>query len=304
MATYLQAWTGGVKAAREREGRPLELAASNQYPKVGLGAGDVLHIVYLEAGRMHSIGRLPVAEIIDRNEAVRRFSEKIWKRNFYAVARAGEGDAFVFDLRVPDEVVRRLRFERSNGEITRLEPDRDGVLNGQALQAIRRLTPASARLLDDLRDLEGTPSAGAKPHRLTKTERDAVEARAMTVASEHYARDGWTVENVSATRPYDLVASKGQRELHVEVKGTTGTAAAVELTRNEVTHARAYRHPVLAVVEGVELDRGSRPDAAAGRLRLFAPWVIDEGALEALTFSYQLPPEIPGTKRDDERVGS
>jgi hypothetical protein len=52
----------------------------------------VLYIVYLDARRMHLIGRLPVAEIIDLDEAVRRRGTDIWQAELYAVAQPGAGD--------------------------------------------------------------------------------------------------------------------------------------------------------------------------------------------------------------------
>ena len=106
MTAYLQTWSAGVNAAREREGESIEIAGSNQYPRVGLAPGDVIYIVYLDEKRMHLIGRLPVAEIIDRQEAVQRRGPAIWRATSYAVARRDTTERFVFDLRVPEEVVR------------------------------------------------------------------------------------------------------------------------------------------------------------------------------------------------------
>lgn len=43
-------------------------------------------------------------------------------------------------------------------------------------------------------------------------------------------------------KPYDLRCTRGTEERHVEVKGTTGAATSVELTINEVLHARDQGH--------------------------------------------------------------
>lgn len=112
----------------------------------------------------------------------------------------------------------------------------------------------------------------------------------MSVAAEHYAELGWAVDDVSGYRPYDLVCSQATREQHVEVKGSTGRFRRIELTRNEVTHARTCSClTALAVVEDIELERGTPPVATGGRLRVFEPWVIEEDALEPLNYSYRLP---------------
>ena len=150
---YLQTWTEGVDSARESAGQPLLWAGSNQYPRMGVEPGDRLFIVYLddEDRRMHLIGRVLVAELITRAAAVRRRGPEIWEATHYAVADPASADRFVFDLPVPLDFVRRMRFERRSGPKTRLYPGSDGSLNGQALQAIRRLTPESEALLDALR---------------------------------------------------------------------------------------------------------------------------------------------------------
>lgn len=92
MPAYLQIWTDGVEPARSLEGQPLTYAASNQYDSLGITAGDVLYIGYLEAGRLHLIGRLPVVKVINRSEAKRRFGRDIWEARRYAAARRHEAD--------------------------------------------------------------------------------------------------------------------------------------------------------------------------------------------------------------------
>jgi hypothetical protein len=293
MASYLQNWTGGVESARklQEQGRPLRYAASAKYREIGLEPGDVLYITYLEDRRLHLIGRLPVGKVLSRRALVRRRQQKdLGDWPWWAEAPPGTGDPFVFDMMVPDDVVRDLRFERKSGQITRLHPARDGALNGQALQAIRRLTPESAALLSSLRDLEPSAPSSGPNRRISAPERRAIERRAMAVATHHYVGLGWTVEDVSGDHPYDLVCLRDDRELHVEVKGRTGTAFSVELTTNELTHARANQPEVaLAVVDEIKLKRAKRPVATGGTLRLFEPWTVDDDALEPLRYNYRLP---------------
>jgi hypothetical protein len=126
---------------------------------------------------------------------------------------------------------------------------------------------------------------------LTGPERQAVERRAMTVARKRLERDGWGVEDVSADQSYDLHCANGRRELHVEVKGTTGAGASILLTRNEVR--LAYEHAAevaLYVVSEIQLNR-ERPSplATGGTLRRFDPWRIDAGILEPVGYEWLLP---------------
>jgi hypothetical protein len=107
----------------------------------------------------------------------------------------------------------------------------------------------------------------------------------MKLAAQRYRSEGWAVKDVSATRPYDLACKRGTDEMRVEVKGSMGDLVSVQLTRNEVTHARgAGARVALAVVEGITL-KGS--GASGGRLRLLDPWVLGEDALVPLTYSYR-----------------
>ena len=126
---------------------------------------------------------------------------------------------------------------------------------------------------------------------LDSAQRLAVELRAMAVVEADYVSRGWAVKNVSESSPYDLLCRRDNDVRHVEVKGTTGSASVVLLTKNEVTAARADPSAaVLAVVHGIRLvDDPQGPRAVGGKLLSFEPWTIEEEALEALVFRYILP---------------
>ena len=150
LTAYLQTWTDGAQAALKRQGEVLEYAASNQYPRIGLARGDFLYIGFLEDGYLHLIGRMRVAEIIDRATALKRRGSETWDSEWFAVADPKQSGRVLRSRDVPLTIVRRLEFERATGARTRLHPDPTGRLDGKALQAIRRLTPESAELLGNL----------------------------------------------------------------------------------------------------------------------------------------------------------
>jgi hypothetical protein len=111
----------------------------------------------------------------------------------------------------------------------------------------------------------------------------------MKVVSKHYRDLGWTVDDVSDRSPYDLLCSKDGREVRrVEVKGTTGDAAAIILTRNEVVAAQSDpAATVLAVVHGITLS-GQGTEASGGALKVISPWTVDERALTPIAYRYQV----------------
>ena len=126
---------------------------------------------------------------------------------------------------------------------------------------------------------------------LTAAERALVERRAMQVVTRHFAKRGWEIDDVSAASPYDLLCRKaGRASRRVEVKGTTGPAAVVLLTRNEVLAALADPDTaVLAVVHGITLTH-SGTKANGGALKLISPWQPDESLLIPIAYRCRLPP--------------
>ena len=76
-----------------------------------------------------------------------------------------------------------------------------------------------------------------------------VEKVAMETVTREYVERGWTPHDVSALKVgWDITVRRGAEELHVEVKGVSGSKPVVLLTRNE--HATAAADPLwrLAVV--------------------------------------------------------
>jgi hypothetical protein len=126
---------------------------------------------------------------------------------------------------------------------------------------------------------------------LTQQERRIVELHAMAVARKHLEGLGLSVEDVSAMESFDFRAKESDRELIIEVKGTTGSCEAVLLTAPEVA-IRAYPNNALIVVYEINLDRNRKPPVASGGLlRALTPWRIEPEALMPSAYKYSLPQE-------------
>lgn len=125
---------------------------------------------------------------------------------------------------------------------------------------------------------------------LTQQERRTVELHAMSMAKQHLEGLGLTVEDVSATESFDFRAKESERELFIEVKGTTGSYKEILLTASEVAlHRRVYQHNALIVVYQINLDRSHRtPLASGGFLRAFKPWRIQPEALTPSAYKYSI----------------
>ena len=123
----------------------------------------------------------------------------------------------------------------------------------------------------------GAPAgrAGAHAGRIADAVlRAAIEIHAVNLVMSHYTELGYAVTDVGAIESYDVLAIQGAEELHIEVKGSTGTADAVELTANEVTHARAVIPTDLVVADEIKwtrLDDGTI-QTSGGRRRSWRNW--------------------------------
>ena len=118
--------------------------------------------------------------------------------------------------------------------------------------------------------------------------RRAVELHAMGAAIAHYS-GAWNVEDTSAGNPYDLVLARPGETRYVEVKGTAGLGEQINLTANEVAHARRHRgEVVLFVVHGINIDRSdpANPLATGGTTTITDPFDVDAGELRPTAFSW------------------
>ena len=99
------------------------------------------------------------------------------------------------------------------------------------------------------------------------------------------------MEDVSLSESFDLLCCRLGDELHVEVKGSTGPADQVTLTRNEVRHAQSEAKTALVVVGLIDLSYTSSgiPSASGGVARVLDPWLIDEADLTPTQYQYSVP---------------
>jgi len=109
-----------------------------------------------------------------------------------------------------------------------------------------------------------------------------IETYAMELAVCHYSKLWREVIDVSAMQPFDLLCRDGDRELRVEVKGTTSLGMSILLTRNEVRHAEANNgRMALFVVSEITAN----PDGCCGGvIKIIEPWDIRQAELDPIAF--------------------
>jgi hypothetical protein len=116
----------------------------------------------------------------------------------------------------------------------------------------------------------------------------ALERHAVKRAAALY--NGYNVQDVGDKLSYDLHVVTGSEEVHVEVKGSSGTADTVELTKNEVYHAHGSTTH-LVVVDQIKWSRLPSGEIATrgGRVRRWTSWAPQKEHLEAIRYRYRLP---------------
>ncbi|MFE2277112.1 MrcB family domain-containing protein [Streptomyces sp. NPDC059454] len=135
---------------------------------------------------------------------------------------------------------------------------------------------------------------------LTASERRAVEHHSVRMATEHFKAQGWSVKDVGATESFDLLLTRGEERLHVEVKGTTSAGQEVILTRTEVEKQRKY-YPknALVVVHSIKLDRTAvEPTTSGGTLQCTSPWALQDEDLTVISYAYRTPIGKMSSKED------
>lgn len=143
-------------------------------------------------------------------------------------------------------------------------------------------------------DADGTTSSTVRSsgqgYRPSKELRDAVERQAVRAAASYYRKRGWYVDDVGDRESYDLRCRKQDKELHVEVKGTSGEPDTVNLTANEVAHAREwYPNTALFVLHDIKVEDRDGAEVSGGETVILHPWRINENDLEATQYRYNVP---------------
>ncbi|MFE1103808.1 protein NO VEIN domain-containing protein [Nocardiopsis alba] len=182
-----------------------------------------------------------------------------------------------------------------NGTVGSLRSPRRGTVSENSKPKERKPETESPEVLEAEEAAARTAgrrrSGTGQGRRMSADERKALEDHSVGRATAHFEADGWSVEDVGAKEPYDLLLTRGDERLHVEVKGTTSQGAQVILTRAEVEKQREFApHNALVVVHSIELDRTvSPPKAKGGVLHCTSPWEIREQHLKVVSYVYHHP---------------
>ncbi len=134
------------------------------------------------------------------------------------------------------------------------------------------------------------PRRGGQGFGTNSVENKIVELHAVTSARQYFEGLGYKVRDTGSNNPFDLEATKGDQKVRIEVKGTVSPGDQIQLTYGEVKfQLKAYPNNALVVVHSIRLDRAQTPPKASGGIReVMQPWVLDESALQPISYKYTI----------------
>lgn len=134
MADYVLYWRR-ESAAEWEWGESIGHAGSNQFGK--LEPGDTVWPISSDEDGLFLLGRIPVDEVVDREEAEEKFDDP-WDADWHIVAMS---DARIAQSRLDfEELVPRLSFDGKVKIVT-------GTPSHHHFRAMRKLSPASSSFL-------------------------------------------------------------------------------------------------------------------------------------------------------------
>jgi hypothetical protein len=152
MACFTQYWKGNTcdeMFADGHEGQSLDHTAGKLFTQRGVGVGDKVYVANVLKGVLILIGRLEVAKIVSKSEAERLLDYDAWDAPEHLIAKPGSPTPMRFKRDVPLEITKQLLFNGAKGFVS-LKFVSEDLLDAQTLRGVRRLTEASAQLLDGL----------------------------------------------------------------------------------------------------------------------------------------------------------
>ncbi len=122
----------------------LRYAASDNFTRRGVSAGDTLFIVNVRGGSLYLGGKIEVAEVLPREDAAHRLGlhpQQLWRKAGECVlADRYQLDAFRPNLRVDESLLKDLQLISGDRNTTVPKMD-EGAVDEQTFRALRELAP-------------------------------------------------------------------------------------------------------------------------------------------------------------------
>lgn len=186
------------------EGNPIRAAGGTGY-NGKVESGSRVYVTNILKGQLRLLGAFTVKEVVVKAEQGKP-AVATWDAAEYLISEDGSSTPLLIRP-VPTELATTLRFITRTGEAATIALNEDGTVNGQAMRAVRELTPESAASLEGL--LQSKPEAD-----WTEAELRASVAAYLDMARRF--RDGQSVVKKQIYR--DLSSQIGRSEKSCEYR--------------------------------------------------------------------------------------
>jgi len=139
MAHYTTYWLPAQ--IRDNQGTTLDHAADNNFQEVV--AGDTIWVVTVRQGELFIFGRIPVARVLDQAVAERLLAQRLWEADFHIYCPKQQAEVATLVPVGADTWQLTFISDTSTELIAKA-----GKVDAQQLRRVRRLTPASAAILN------------------------------------------------------------------------------------------------------------------------------------------------------------
>jgi hypothetical protein len=150
----------------------------------------------------------------------------------------------------------------------------------------------------DLQKISKPSTKSGQGFQSDEKKKKATELHAMKSAFEYLLKEGYMSKDVSNQKNigYDIHATKDEKMLGVEVKGSINRADFINVTSSEVEYTQGVSEnsyqSLLYVVDNIKVVKnGELYETSGGRIRMWWNWNPDEGFLNPISYRFTLPEE-------------
>lgn len=134
-----------------RHGERLEHVGGNLFRNRQVGPGDTVHVITFAKGTLRVLGRMVVDAVVDTKTAERLLeTTDLWEATEHCIARKGAAGIMRFDAVVPSARISDIEFVDREGNTWPPARNSSGAVDPQTFRGVRRITPTTAQLLDDV----------------------------------------------------------------------------------------------------------------------------------------------------------
>jgi hypothetical protein len=198
------------------------------------------------------------------------------------------GIPWLGELEIPPYEIQRAFFK-----ITRKSFDKIGkqlaASSGQSSTARKRRNTSIDIVDKEAVEALERSQAKSQGFMLDSELRGRLEKYSMASAKRHFESLGYAVTDDSKNHPYDLKCVRKDETLYVEVKGTQTDGKGIILTCGEVEFARRHsERMVLFILHSIQVSK-DRKKLSNGVPVVIQPWIVEQNALNPLSYKYEVP---------------